>query len=315
MKASKILITIISIFILSNVLYATLQSTSISTNGKCFTPSGDLKVLFIAVRFGENVDTTIKIDPSLWDAYKSYPENIYGNKIFYSDYNMFNLSVDSARDINNISQWYYVMSDGNFRLIVDTISVIIDTMPPTEIVINSNVFGNSTHQIYNKIVFDTLANWHADPKHPFDWGNYDNRCYPNYVQDCSNNDYNFPIDSIIDYVVVCYRWSPITGNPPTAVADVSNWSDITSNYKVQTNCGFTQFRGDRSIFGLFIHEVSHTLYGCPHYACANDVVGNYFYGQVGGWGAVKLSEVSQGNTPFMTANAWERWFLGWIEMK
>jgi len=121
MNTSRILIVLILILIFSNILYTApvLQNTRDSRNGRIFTPKGDLKVLFIAVRFGEKEDTTIRIEPSIWCPYKSFPESVYSNQTFYTSYADFDtldtdysIQANYDRDIKNISRWYYVMSGG-----------------------------------------------------------------------------------------------------------------------------------------------------------------------------------------------------------
>ena len=84
--------------------------TNYSHFGYSFTPKGDLRALIVCIRFGEAVDTTIKIDVSTWDSYKPYPECFYNKHTFYTDYADFDLPIDSARDVQNISRWYYEMS-------------------------------------------------------------------------------------------------------------------------------------------------------------------------------------------------------------
>ena len=107
-------ISIISIMLLS--INDVNAQTKYAPNGGCFTPKGDLRVLFIGVRFGEAVDTTIKIDWA-WDAYKPFPESILNKQVFYTDFADFNtLSTDYSnpanyeRDKENISRWYYEIS-------------------------------------------------------------------------------------------------------------------------------------------------------------------------------------------------------------
>ena len=148
----------------------------------------------------------------------------------------------------------------------------------------------------------------------FNWSKYDNRHRPNFNYDFSQN--VSLGDKTIDYIVVYYRWAPRPTIYPTvtAVAGVLpnlNTYNLSGGYRIQNDCGFTQFRGDGTMFGMFIHETAHTAYDCPHYATANNVTGICFYGQVAGWGAMKLAD-AQGNTPFMTDNAWERWYIGWM---
>lgn len=73
--------------------------------------------------------------------------------------------------------------------------------------------------------------------------------------------------------------------------------------------GFTQASGMEGLAqNTFLHEFAHTLYLCPHYFGANRSEGRYF----------NISEGPglMGNlrTHFL-ANAWERWYLGWVELR
>jgi hypothetical protein len=99
--------------------------TRYSPNGNAFTPQGDLKVLLICVRFGDSVNTAMPIDNNVWHKDSAYPKEIIEEKVFYTNYNTFATPINHNRDINNISRWYYEMSDSTFRLIVDTVSVKI----------------------------------------------------------------------------------------------------------------------------------------------------------------------------------------------
>ena len=59
---------------------------------------------------------------------------------------------------------------------------------------------------------------------------------------------------------------------------------------------------------LFIHEVAHELYECPHIMGANSTMGNHFGMPANGWGMMGPG------SRVKTANAWESWLLGWNEL-
>ena len=59
-----------------------------------------------------------------------------------------------------------------------------------------------------------------------------------------------------------------------------------------------------------MHEAGHQLFDGSHYGGQNLAVGNYFYLQNAGWGQMNLSS----NKPFNVANAWEKFFLGWVRI-
>ena len=107
---------ILTLVALGIILIDVNAQTKYSPFGGSFTPKSDLRVLFVGVRFGEAVDTTIKIDYA-WDAYKSFPESILKKQAFYTSFADFDtLSTDYSnpanydRDKENISRWYYEIS-------------------------------------------------------------------------------------------------------------------------------------------------------------------------------------------------------------
>ncbi len=60
--------------------------------------------------------------------------------------------------------------------------------------------------------------------------------------------------------------------------------------------------------GVFLHEFAHNLYYAPHQLGANGTCGNHFDSSQG-WGMMC------GITTSFSANAWERWYNGWTELK
>ena len=122
----KKILVLISILMLTNtVLEAQTQRNS--TFGNAFTASGDLRILYVAVRFGSAIDNDTIVDNNRWHWDEPFPKEVLDSSAFYFDYSQFpqsfsQLSVSDA-DSNNVSVWYYLMSGGKFRMIVDTVAV------------------------------------------------------------------------------------------------------------------------------------------------------------------------------------------------
>jgi len=92
--------------------------------GGSFSPAGDFRVLFVAVRFGQGWDDSIKINSS-WHQDSAFPNDVYGKKTFFSCFDDFSDStLMNNSELTNVSKWYYLMSGGKFRMIVDTVSVV-----------------------------------------------------------------------------------------------------------------------------------------------------------------------------------------------
>jgi len=275
-----------------------LRSTgsSFSGNGEDFTPKGDLKILVICAGFGDPYDSSHYYHG--WDnAPGALPDMLLDKSTFYSDTADFT-TYANANHIKNISRFYYEMSNKKFRLIANVY--------PQRI--NINAAGASSYSTLNRRVIEKMEQ--VDPN--FNWGQYDSRKNaPLYQEDASV----YAPDNKPDYVVIFYRYTP--GMPTPGPSFVGWGGGTASSYlsgiskQVYTdyqfdNCGFSVSHS--AFYELFVHEVAHTLFDCPHYSYANAIVGKYFYGRYG-WGMMNLF----GTTPFPCALGWERWYLNWIE--
>ena len=107
----KILFLVL-VVLLSNVVNA---QTKNSANGRFVTMSGDLRVLLICVNFGNHNKDTFN---DIWHKDSLFPKEILENRLFYTDYSQFK-PIATQADSNNISQWYYDMSGGKFRMIIE----------------------------------------------------------------------------------------------------------------------------------------------------------------------------------------------------
>lgn len=282
-----------------------MQSKSSSVSGyapygEAFTPKGDLRVLIICAGFGAPYNDSICDNWATGSA--TLPSWASDKSTFYNSYSDF-ANYSNLNNKGNISRFYYEMSKQSFRLIADVYPQRINIDPTGAI-----SWGSLNLRVLEKMKLD-------NPN--FDWSVYDNRTnHPNYQYDSSTS----PADSIPDYIIIAYRYNDKWTTKP--VTGMSSWTGSQggfaamsgllgfkyNNYSFLASTGYTNCSATASMTGLFIHEVAHTLYDCPHYAMTNSIVGNYFYGQQGGWGMMNLGFV------FSCALGWERWYLDWIDL-
>ncbi|MCA1760824.1 MAG: hypothetical protein LC658_13735, partial [Bacteroidales bacterium] len=260
-----------------------------------------MRILIVCAGFGNPYDS---YSCGNWaTGSTSLPAWISDKSTFYNQYSDF--STYSYMDNNqNISRFYHEMSKESFRLIADVYPTRVNINPS-----GATGWADMTRRVFDKMKTD-------DPN--FDWSVYDDReNYPNFRFDNSNTQ----PDNIPDFVVVLFRYNP--GWEIQPVSGMQNWpgsrggfaaltglGGFTYNgYSFHSSGGYTHCSGTSSMYGLFIHELAHSIFDCPHYANANSIVGEYFYGQIG-WGMMNL-----GMGSFGCALGWERWYLDWIELK
>lgn len=299
------------ILITALLIFSTSAFSTDSRYGGCFTPKDSLKVLVVFVGFGDN-DTLM--DVGGWPPDQDFPDRIANSKTFYSDFSMFDSPIDSERDVENISRWYYEMSKFSghpLKVIADCIRINISGSPTDfDAASNYEILENSNR---DKIL-DALSALHNDINNNFNWADYDNRInFPNYKNDYSN--YNSP-DNKVDYIAIIFRWK--SSNPNSATGYTTFAGGFRDSFQIgdtinqlggksRDGLGYVQVRGDGSMFHTFIHEVGHYLYNGSHYGGANNV------GFKGGamWGAMNLGDYHA----FNVANANERYILGWSEVE
>lgn len=264
------------------------------SNGEAFTPKGDMRALIVCVGFGPTWDNQACGD---WPSGSNTLPNWANSKEYmYNDYSDLTTYASSNHYLN-ISRFYYEMSDEKFRFITDVY--------PNRI--NVDLTGLSSYDAINKKALEIMENQNPT----FDWSPYDNReNSPNYLVDNSTSS----PDSVVDFIVFVYRYNKNWSGFPIdfgsdGVASIGNISPFDySGYQFERPCGYTHFSGGANFYNLFIHELAHNIFDCPHYAMANSIVGDYFYGQHG-WGMMKLSNVLN------CALGWERWLLDWIDIE
>ncbi|TAH26089.1 MAG: hypothetical protein EAZ07_05210 [Cytophagales bacterium] len=275
-----------------------LHSQSVNSSfGKVFTPKGSLRALIIYAGFEGFEEREEGAD---WKGEANTP-NWRHEELFYDKEEQFSRSYLDT-NIDNISKFYYEMSNPNHPL-----KLMMDVFPKR---INIDPSGAYNFGNLNRRVIEKIKTEFPD----FDWSRYDSRTNsPNYVFDNSNS---LP-DKKPDYIIIAYRlrksWSKL---PNLSMLNwAGNYSVLDGLYGLEFN-GYT-FDGSGFTMGdfdcrkgdfktLFLHELAHELYSCPHYS--GGALGNYFYLASGG---------SDMMCPWrgQIANAFERWLLGWIEIK
>lgn len=126
-------------------------------------------------------------------------------------------------------------------------------------------------------------------------------------------------DSVIDFIVLNYRAFDDNNH---IIPQVLNIATNGGAYINDTTL-YTLSNGYRIVYGqmteiytgtskskAFVHEIGHSLLSDTHYGGCNSVTGNNLHiTKMGGMMPSINNEVYGG------ANAWERWYLGWINIK
>ena len=306
------------------------KSTQNASFGDQFTPRGDMKGLIIFANFaGTYTNNPSHIEVSNWNQdvvnfSNNYPESVQSDgtalELFYSNNAQFT-QYENDQNVKNISKFYYEMSKTSknqpFRFTCD---VYQRNGIPFSVSVNPT--GVSSWAGMNQKVIQTIKT--DDPS--FDWSPYDNRENDPSSNFDKTDVASHPKDKKPDYVVIVYKfnkaiadhlymygitsknmwgWSGSQGG----YAAIDGLSSINYNGYTFSDCGFTFCNGESNFVSLFIHEVAHGIYDCPHYGNANNVSGSYFYPE-NGWGSMNL-----GSGAFACALGWERWYLDWIELK
>ena len=299
-KLIKLSILFVFALLFTNNLYS--QNDTNSRYGGVFAPVDSIRVLFLFIGYGEK-DSMVVDDWKIWAVDSAFPnvvrDSLGNNNLFYEDFSMFDTDIDPVRDVQNISRWFYEQSKLTGRplkLIGSAVRVNVDKTPLLDI-----------WPHYGDEILDSLSEFHRDSTHPFRWEHFDNRRNrPSYSADYSA--FNHPdsiTDGIIDYVAVIYRDMPDI----LATAAASAISGSRDGYTIDASCGYRQFKYKGNYFWGFVHEVFHQLGDFGHYGGMNGaVVSNNFHTNAGMWGAMNLAQWHN----FNVANAWERWFIGWM---
>ncbi len=267
----------------------TLSSGSLSSNGDAITPKGELHVLVLFISFDDNTNTIFDYrSPNNPNAQLYWAPNDLPNWAKGESNDLFDKTTATIGQKKNLSNWFSIMSKGTFN-------VTGEVFPEMIILPASARTGNSQQLALNQII-----NNPAYANYP--WSNFDRRSRKggSWGEDNSSS----PPDGWLDYVFVVYREQGVT----TGFAGVSFNASV--NPKVALGATATSFNLNDpldNMRGYFLHELAHHTHMTAHYNGANDVRSDgTFFTNSHGWGFMG-SYLPQ----FETANAWERWWLGW----
>lgn len=290
-----------------------------STNGEVFTPKGNLRVLTIFAGFDDNTGPFNENQPlENWGDFSPSdpailaiptPLMINSDKWMYDDLGKFGLGEF------NLSEYYDEMSLGQFKFYGD---ILKDPITNQFVRIDIDPTGLTSWGGCNNRVIQKMQQLYPN----FDWSPYDNRTNkPNFQSDNSIS----PPDNKPDYVIIVYRYSKIWSSQPVpgmqfgtggwigsgGAYSVLNGIGVNYNGYTFDNAGFTLPAGSgipEKRLQIFIHELAHELYSSPHQNNDNGTVGKHWNFSSTGWGMM-------GSILNLTAYGWDRWMLGWIDLK
>jgi M6 family metalloprotease-like protein len=252
-----------------------------SGNGKCHTPKGNLHMLVIFVAI-EGIEDIEGYDD--WE-YNKIPTWAQGESN-----ELFDKSPTTIGNTKNLSLYYKKMSDNKF--------IVTGEVFPEQIILPTNT---NNYQA----ICDEISRRYPD----YNWSRFDNRTnYPNFASDNSV----YEPDKNIDYVYFVFRRPDAAANGSTAASGLLKTLYTGSKETYTINSGHTANAASNDVkkhWVFFQHEFAHNLFNCPHYFGANSDAadGDYFYTSTG-WGQMGGSQQI-----FDVSNAWERWWLDWIE--
>lgn len=282
--------------------------------GGVFTPKGTLRVLLVFVTYKDSSAANPKFNNKEqqvpdWDVYTQRglpgfvdPQTGACPSYLFNQEGDFDTLLDSIP--NNFSKEFYLMSQGQFKMIGE---VFCDsTGLPTAVEIDPTGGGSWTHMNAKAVV-------KMQELHPrADWSRFDQRKnHPNFSFD--NSQEHGP-DKILDYVVFVHRYNKNWGQQPKN--SMRSWLGSGGGFaatgvprKLNLN-GYRIAEGFTMNYrsGVFIHEVAHELFNEPHIMGVNNVIGEYFSLMSAGWGVMAPISIFSG------FNAWERWYAGFIEL-
>ncbi len=264
-------------------------------NGGVFTPKGDIRILVVFISYGEPWDSE---EVEGWPVDSPFPDwaTNPNERPFYTSFDEFSSDVYSDRNRSSVSNFYYQMSNGQFRMVADYY--------PRKVVVNVDPNDHWGH-IHRKAL--------AQIADDVDWSRYDNRTNsPGYAFDNSQSQ----PDKVIDYIYFCHRYkndwdkrlsSKIEERDVTGFAGVDFGSSayLLPNTEYAVLPGFTQCAPKEPAGLLLAHECGHSLYEGPHYGGCNDVVADRFYMPAASYGMMRLSN------SYTCAAGWERYLLDW----
>jgi len=304
----------------------TLQKTTgYSYFGGVHTPRGNLHVLVLTIGFDRwdyEGDSLILFYPppndDLWPVHSSdnvvdfqgFPKDFH--EVVYSSPDMFSPTANDR----TVSNFYYQHSRTGTH---EPFKVTYEFFPHriNIPILDTDVTGTTWSKFINR-AYDTIQARYAD----FDWQRFDTRTnrsgYEEYFE--NDNSLNPLPDGKLDYVIILARFGSGTPEKYGWIHDKTGSDAVSSIIQrhiikstgdtITFTHGFRVYTGIRDhnkYRGIILHEDAHTFYDAPHVYQANNVVGQYFY-TGGGWAGI-------GGRAYYSQNAWDRWWLDWIEIK
>lgn len=265
------------------------QEAPASTLGLVHTPKGHLHMLIVFVRYEDKK----LFDSDRWPDSSEPGELPYfavgdRNLLYYPDTTYFDQEIRT----HNLSDFFYTMSDGKFKITAD--------IYPRQVPIKHQADTRAAFFSRQGRMNQEAINWIANNDPDFDWSRYDNRT--NNANFRYDNSTSGP-DSLLDYVIFMHRAPGLTGIGSTGNVGVAHTPYRITNGHTAIEC----YADVEHNWRYMTHEMAHNFFSAPHYMGANHADGFRYYLQKGwgmmcGWG-----------TPFFSANAWECWWQGWID--
>lgn len=273
--------------------------------GASYTPAGRLHVLVVLVNYGQQDLPGLQ---AWWPPADSNnpnpqlipPSSIYDspNALFYENPSDCG-SFSANNGLGNVSDYYYTFSNPNSRF------VITGEVFPHVVSVPLSTNHHHPYSIRNAggAALQEMAN--LEPNYP--WYKFDLRDRKRQ-SDVFEYDNTLPgTDGEIDMTVLVFRNTGAFAltyslNSDSLVSPLDNktyrWGIGYSSMKPTNN--FDNF------LNTFTHEFGHMNYQAGHQCGANRTHGSRyqisnFYGMM-----------DAGGTGFMTPNAWERWYRGWL---
>jgi hypothetical protein len=293
---------------------STKPSTPYAPYGGVFTPKGTLRVLLVFVTYKDSSAANPNFNNKQytlpdWDIYSNRglpnfvnPQTGDCPSYLFNKEADFEILLDSVE--NNFSKEFYLMSQGQFKMIGE---VFCDsTGLPTAVEIDPSK-GGSWMQMNARAMVKMQA---LHPKG--DWARFDQR--KNQPHFRFDNSAAAGGDNILDYVVFVHAYNRNWGQQPKN--SMRSWMGSGGGFAATgippqlTLNGYRVAQGFTMNYrsGVFIHEVAHELFNAPHIMGVNNVVGEYFSLMNAGWGVMAPISIFSG------FNAWERWYTGFIEL-
>ncbi len=294
----------------------TISQTPYAPYGGVFTPKGTLRVLLVFVTYKDSSAANPAFNNAAqyvpdWttDSERGLPDFVNPKTGASPEY-LFNQAADFEEWMdkvpNNFSKEFYLMSQGQFKMIGEVFRD--STGLPTAVEIDPSEGRSWTHM--NARAVEQMQRLH--PK--ADWSRFDERQnHPNFSFDNSDTTRYGP-DKILDYVVFIHRYNKNWSQQPKN--SMRSWMGSGGGFTATGVPQKTTLNGYRIVdgftmsyrSGVFVHEVAHELFNAPHIMGVNNVIGEYFSLMSAGWGVMAPISI------FVGFNGWERWYAGFTEL-